>query len=188
MISKYCFLNENNDITKTVWSYKKQQAIINTIIEKYPEPINLKEKLLSINNLSCKILSKKIDPDWNMNEYISFIKKYIIKYSKFGKFILASLIGSVAGIFGGYYLNKYLNQPSSTVMQNIKNIVNKSNPTSEEDSILDNIIAKQQPSIYKNIAPYAFGIGLRSLIGYGTYNFIDSLDKKSPKRMPDVCP
>ena len=72
--------------------------------------------------------------------------QYIVKYSRFGKFIIANLIGTGVGIFGGYYLDKYLNTPSTSDIQAVKKIKNNSNPTSNDNAVLDSIIEKQKSS------------------------------------------
>lgn len=182
MNSEYSFLNDKwNGNPKTVWSYKKQQDIIKSIIKKYPKPINLKEKLLLMNNINSRKLSEKIDPNWDMDEYINFLKKYI-KYSKVGKIILANLIGSGIGIAGGYYLNKYLNEPSRSDLDVVNAITQKTNKTPEDVEKVKSILKKQFSSNYKNITPYVTGIATKSLAGYGAYKFLDSLDKNITKK------
>ena len=50
MESNYSFLNNVLDgKPKTVWSYRKQKKLLELVLEKYPEPVDLKNKLLEID-------------------------------------------------------------------------------------------------------------------------------------------
>lgn len=176
---------------KTVWSYNKQQKLLNVFLEKYPDPISLKKKLLNVENPQCKVLAKYIDDNWSRNEYIDFVLTYIIKYSKVGKILLSQLIGTGIGSLIGYGINKHMNPSREDFKAQMKDKYHEAMnlKTDEEqmtalDSINDEIekYNLNQTKIWRHTVPYATAIGTKGLASYGTYKLLDAIDKKRAKK------
>jgi hypothetical protein len=75
----------------------KDIEIVNQIIGKYPNPLDLKARLQKINHISAKMLAARLDADTSYEEYKALIRKYICK-SGFGKYILHAIAGPVSAV------------------------------------------------------------------------------------------
>lgn len=75
----------------------KDIEIVNQIIGKYPNPLDLKARLQKINHISAKMLAARLNEDTSYEEYKALIRKYICK-SGFGKYLLHAVFGPVSTI------------------------------------------------------------------------------------------
>ena len=188
MDSNYSFLNNVlNGKSKTVWSYKKQKELLKIVLDKYPKPIDLKNKLLRIGTDNSKLLANYIDENWDEEAYIDFILKYIVKYSRIGKILISQLIGTAVGTLAGYGINKYFypTLPSKKeYMDKINSLPNDAQRNAYTDSVMKDYIKNEvnKSSTIKNLSPFALGIGTKGLSAYGTYKLLDIIDKKQAKK------
>jgi hypothetical protein len=198
MNNEYNILSKEwNGKPRTVLSYTKQIKLYKLIIQQYPTPKDLKEKLLSMDNSNAQILGYYINEDWNEEHYKKFILANIVKYTNIGKFIISNLIGATAGTISGYLLNKHLyDKSNSEILNNFEKIknINTDDPNVQlnDDQIkaimnihkLNNIQNQQKMdhTNIKNYYPYALGVGVKGLTSYSTYKLLDALDKKSAKK------
>ena len=75
----------------------KDIEIVNHIIGKYPDPMDLKARLQKINHISAKMLAARLNEDTSYEEYKALIRKYICK-SGFGKYLLHAIFGPISTI------------------------------------------------------------------------------------------
>ncbi len=86
---------------------KKQKAIIiANIINRYPEPADLKAKLMTSQNAYVKIAALKINEDWDIYEYSNFLNNHFIRTKELGKvgcwILIAVGVGLLAtGVLAG---------------------------------------------------------------------------------------
>jgi len=196
MESNYSFLNNVLDgKPKTVWSYTKQKKFLNIVLNKYPEPIDLKNKLLRIGTDNSKLLANYIDENWDREAYIDFILKYIVKYSRTGKILVSQLIGTAIGSLIGYGINNYLNSQNQALTHTKDEVINGYNELekagateAQKNSYLNSILDDQKrlelnkASTIRNISPFVTGIGTKGLAAYGSYKLLDAIDKKTSKK------
>jgi len=181
----YSFLRDDWDGNpKTVWSRKKQKKLFNIIKEKYPTPIDLKKKLLSLHNPEAIKLGKYIDPNWDQKQYYTFIISNVIKYSNAGKIILSQIIGAAIGTGAWLGTSKYLEKGLSSYDRTLADLKPKETLeiASSNPAIIKDIIsaeAKANSAGYSNnkYIPFISGLGTKSLATYGAYKFLDKIDK-----------
>jgi len=75
----------------------KDIEIVNHIIGKYPNPMDLKARLQKINHISAKMLAARLNEDTSYEEYKALIRKYICK-SSFGKYLLHAVMGPISTV------------------------------------------------------------------------------------------
>ena len=75
----------------------KDIEITNHIIGKYPNPMDLKARLMKINHISAKMLAARLNEDTSYEEYKALIRKYICK-SGFGKYLLHAIFGPISTV------------------------------------------------------------------------------------------
>ena len=85
--------------------YIKDNLLIKRVLNKYPDPMSFKKKLLSLpgNSEEKTMLLIKLQPDTTREEYIHYLKLYLCD-SSVGRYILNAMgnvfsaIGNTAGI------------------------------------------------------------------------------------------
>lgn len=183
----YSFLrNDWDGSPKTVWSRKKQDKLFNILITKYPTAKELRKKLLDIGTEESYNLGKYINPNWNNDQYYRFITSNVIKYSDNGKIILSQLVGASIGTVAWLGTSKYLEKGLSDYDRALADlnkdetlkIVSK-NPGIAADIIRAEKAANSVGYTSSNkLLPFMTGLGVKGLASYGTYKFLNKLDKE----------
>ena len=93
----------------------KDMQITNSIVNKYPNPMDLKARLEKINHISAKMLAARLNEDTSYEEYRALIRKYICKSSP-GKYLLHAILGPVSTIMN---VTKAINSDFVTPDDNI---------------------------------------------------------------------
>ena len=183
----YIFLRDDwEGNPKTVWSKKKQQKLFELLIQKYPTAKDLRKKLFDIHTEESIKLGKYINPNWNSDQYYRFIISNVIKYSDVGKVIIAQLAGAAIGTAAWIGLSKYMEKGMSDYDRTLVDLkpdefkaIAKQNPSIIQDTINAErlALARGYSTNASKIVPFATGLGVKGLASYGTYSFLNKIDK-----------